>query len=149
MIQLTPLPSSIGWDMKHIPLWLIGLIFFVFTWELFWWVMGVKPLLPWNLKNALRRNAKAFDLIDVRTQPEYRLFHISGTKNHPELLFHPERSRAQDPKKPLVVICMTGHRSPLVAYRLKKRGFREVYNLTWGMLGWLLSGGETRKAGGS
>jgi len=132
--------------MKNIPLWLIGLILFVFTWELFWWVMGVKPLLPWNLKNALRSNGKAFDLIDVRTQPEYRLFHISGANNHPELLFHPERSRAQDPSKPLVVICMTGHRSPIVAYRLKKRGFREVYNLTWGMMGWLLTGGETRKA---
>jgi rhodanese-related sulfurtransferase len=43
----------------------------------------------------------------------------------------------------LVIICMTGHRSSVVAYRLKKRGFTEVHNLTFGMLGWLLSGGET------
>jgi len=44
-----------------------------------------------------------------------------------------------------VIICMTGHRSSVVAYRLKKRGFTEVHNLTFGMLGWLLSGGETSK----
>jgi rhodanese-related sulfurtransferase len=33
---------------------------------------------------------------------------------------------------------MTGHRSPMVAYQLKKRGYKQVYNLTWGMLAWKL-----------
>ena len=40
--------------------------------------------------------------------------------------------------EPVIVICMTGHRSPMVAYQLKKRGYRQVYNLTWGMLAWKL-----------
>jgi len=78
----------------------------------------------------------------VRTQPEYELFHISGAKHRPELILHPELFREKDSRKPLVVICMTGHRSSIVAYQLKKRVPQEVYNLTWGMLGWLLSGGE-------
>jgi len=40
------------------------------------------------------------------------------------------------PSQEVVVICMTGHRSPLVAYGLKKRGYARVYNLTWRMAGW-------------
>jgi rhodanese-related sulfurtransferase len=43
---------------------------------------------------------------------------------------------------------MTGHRSSVVAYGLKRRGFTKVYNLTFGMLGWLLSGGETMRENG-
>jgi rhodanese-related sulfurtransferase len=128
--------------MKNIVIGLIAVAVFVFTWELFWWAMGVKPLWPWRLKNTLRSDAEAFDLIDVRTRAEYQLFHINGAKNHPELLLHPELSTEQDPGKPLIIICMTGHRSPVVVYRLKKRGLKKVYNLTWGMLGWLLSGGR-------
>ena len=77
-----------------------------------------------------------------RLQPEYELFHINGTNHLPELLHHPESFGEEDSSKPIVVICMTGHRSPVVAYHLKKRVSQEVYNLTWGMLGWLLSGGE-------
>ncbi len=40
------------------------------------------------------------------------------------------------PFQEVVVICMTGHRSPLVAYALKKRGYARVDNLAWGMVGW-------------
>ncbi len=112
-------------------------IIFISGWEFGWWALGVKPLLPWRLK------VENYTVIDVRTTPEYRLFHIDGAKNYPELLFHPELLKSQDPSKPLVVICLTGHRSSVVAYRLKRQGFTKVHNLTFGMLGWLLSGGET------
>ena len=128
----------------NISLGLICLIVFVLIWELFWWALGVKPLLPYRLKSGLKENPQGFSLIDVRTQPEYELFHIKGTKHRPEILLHPGLLGEQDASNPLVLICMTGHRSPIVAYRLKKRGFQEVYSLTWGMLGWLLSGGEIR-----
>jgi len=131
--------------MKNIPIVFIIVTVLVFSWDLFWWAMGVEPILPYRLKEALRENPEGFYLIDVRTQPEYKLFHIDGARNHPGLSFHPDLSREQEPVKPVVVICMTGHRSPFVAYRLKKRGFRKVYNLTWGMLGWLLSGGESKR----
>lgn len=112
-------------------------IIFISGWEFGWWALGVKPLLPWRLK------VENYTLIDVRTTPEYKLFHIDGAKNYPELLFHPELLKPQNPGKPLVVICLTGHRSSVVAYRLKRQGFTKVHNLTFGMLGWLLSGGET------
>ena len=118
-------------------------IFLVLSWELCWWGLGVKPLMPWRLKGSLQKGPEKFTLVDVRTHIEYELFHIPGSKNQPNLLLDPELFKAQDPRKPLVIICMTGHRSSVVAYGLKKRGFTKVHNLTFGMLGWLLSGGET------
>ncbi|MEJ2234588.1 MAG: rhodanese-like domain-containing protein [Syntrophobacterales bacterium] len=118
-------------------------ILLVLGWEFFWWALGVRPLMPWSLKGPLQKSPEEFTLVDVRTALEYELFHIPGSKNQPNLLLHPELFKAQDPRKPLVIICMTGHRSSVVAYGLRKRGFTEVHNLTFGMLGWLLSGGET------
>jgi rhodanese-related sulfurtransferase len=123
-------------------------ILLVLGWELCWWGLGVKPLMPWHLKGALQKSPEEFTLVDVRTALEYELFHIPGSKNQPALLLHPELFRTQDPRQPLVIICMTGHRSSVVAYGLKRRGFTKVYNLTFGMLGWLLSGGETMRENG-
>jgi rhodanese-related sulfurtransferase len=118
-------------------------ILLVVGWESCWWGLGVKPLTPWRLKDSLQKSPEEFTLVDVRTALEYEFFHIPGSKNQPNLLLHPALFKAQDPRKPLVIICMTGHRSSVVAYGLKKRGFTRVHNLTFGMLGWLLSGGET------
>ena len=127
---------------KRMLIGLIILVTFIFAWDIIWWVLGVKPLLPWHLKSSLKENAEGFSLIDVRTHPEYELFHINGAKHYSELVLHPELFKEKDSRRPLVVICMTGHRSSIVAYQLKKRVPQEVYNLTWGMLGWLLSGGK-------
>jgi rhodanese-related sulfurtransferase len=127
---------------KKLLLGLIIVVFCLFAWDSFWWALGVTPLLPYHLKAGLKNNPESFALIDVRTHLEYELFHINGAKNRPELLRHPELF--QNSSKPLVVICMTGHRSSLVAYQLKKRVHQQVYNLTWGMLGWFLSGGDIR-----
>ncbi|UCG13323.1 MAG: rhodanese-like domain-containing protein [Deltaproteobacteria bacterium] len=125
---------------------LIGVTVLVIIWEVFWWALGVRPLLPWRLKASLHNYpAEDLYLVDVRTAFEYELFHIDGAENHPELLLNPDLLKEQDPGKTVVAICMTGHRSPLVAYGLKRRGFREVHNLTWGMAGWLLSGGRIKK----
>jgi rhodanese-related sulfurtransferase len=128
---------------------LIILVIIIFTWDLFGWTFGVKPLLLWHLKDGLKQNAKGFDLIDLRTQPKYELFHIKGAKHRPELILYPELFSEKDSSKPLGVICMTGHRSSIVAYQLKKRVPQEVYSLTWGMLGWLVSGGEISRTEGN
>jgi rhodanese-related sulfurtransferase len=120
---------------------LVLLVVFLIGWDILWWGMGVEPVFPWQLKKALEERPDAFRLIDPRTAWEYEWFHIQGAESYPTLLMHPEILKSQDPEKPIVVICMSGHRSPIVAHRLKKRGFAKVYNLTWGMVGWLLSDG--------
>jgi len=117
---------------------IIIIILLLIGWDLGWYLAGVKPLSPWRLKKLLKDKREPIRLIDVRTPWEYNWFHITGATNHPELLIDFAALPAASKQDPLIVICMTGHRSPPVAYRLQKQGFRKVYNLTWGMLAWKL-----------
>ena len=109
-------------------------------WDFAWYLAGVKPLFPWQLKKLLKGENNQLTLIDVRTPGEFSWFHIDGAANMPGLLPNAEGFKGKRVHEPVIVICMTGHRSPMVAYQLKKRGYSEVYNLTWGMLAWKLFG---------
>lgn len=104
-------------------------------WDVFWSVMGVKPLFPWQLQKKIDDSRSALVLLDVRTPQEFQWFHLPGARNVPF-----EQGLANTLKIPqtktMVIICLTGHRSPVVAYRLLKLGYPRVYNLTWGMAGW-------------
>ncbi len=92
------------------------------------------------MKKLLKGHSHQVNLIDVRTPWEYNWYHINGAVNKPALLLDINALPDIRMEDPIIVICMSGHRSPLVAYRLKKRGFKEVYNLTGGMLAWKLLG---------
>ncbi len=127
----------------NMSVWLIAVFLFSFGWDIFWYALGVRPMFPWQLKSALAQFHEKAVLLDVRTPAEYRMFHIKGAQNRPDLIEAPEQFSLPDMDTPVVVICMTGHRSPPVARNLKKRGFRNVRNLTWGMAGWKLFGGPT------
>ena len=112
-------------------------------WDFGWYLAGVKPLFPWQLKKLLKGKNNQLTLIDVRTPGEFSWFHIDGAANMPGLLSNAEGFKGKRVDEPVIVICMTGHRSPMVTYQLKKRGYKQVYNLTWGMLAWKLFGGKT------
>ena len=120
---------------------LIGLFIMAFpVWDLLWYALGVRRVLPWDLKHMLHR--KGPFIIDVSTPVEYRLGHIPSAINRPDLL-----ARAKPlpftTHQPLVVVCSTGHRSSLAAKRLKRKGYTNVSSLAWGMLGWKLVRGKT------
>ena len=116
---------------KLLPLLLV----FLLAWDAGWALVGVKPLFPWQLQEEYRKGQPDLVLLDVRTQTEFGWFHLPGAKNVP--FRNLDARHLQVPKdKTVVVICMTGHRSSLVAWRLQKNGFTNVYNLTWGMAGW-------------
>lgn len=117
---------------------LIAILVFFLVWDVVWWILGVKPLFPWQLRKRLHSNAVPPVLLDVRTPVEYNWFHLPGAQNHPDMLIEGRSMPQVAPNQEVVVICMTGHRSPFVAHALKKRGLTRVYNLTWGMLGWKL-----------
>ena len=119
---------------------LIILIILIIGWDLAWYMAGVKPLFPWQLKKILHKGQNPGILIDVRTPLEFNWFHIDGAENRPDVLFDIDRYKDKNFDEPVVVICMSGHRSPIVAHQLQKRGYTHVYNLTWGMLGWKLFG---------
>lgn len=109
------------------------------VWDAVWWVLGVKPRFPWQLKARLAAGASGLVLLDVRTPLEYNWFHLAGAQNVAALLMASGKMPPVPSSQEVVVICMTGHRSPLVAYALKKRGYARVCHLTWGMVGWKLS----------
>jgi rhodanese-related sulfurtransferase len=115
---------------------LLAVIGLFLVWDAVWWVLGVKPRFPWQLKARLAAGPSDLVLLDVRTPMEYNWFHLPRAQNVPDLLADSGKMPAVSPSQEVVVICMTGHRSPLVAYALKKRGYTRVYNLTWGMAGW-------------
>jgi len=115
---------------------LLIIILLFIVWDAVWWALGIKPLFPWQLKKRLASGSSDLLLLDVRTPIEFGWFHLPGARNAPNLLLETETIQEVSPDQPMVIICMTGHRSPIVAYSLKKKGFKQVYNLTWGMLGW-------------
>jgi rhodanese-related sulfurtransferase len=122
---------------------LIILVVLIIGWDVAWYFAGVKPLFPWQLEKLRNGDKKTVSLIDVRTPGEFNWFHIDGAANIPDLLSNVEGFKGKRVDEPVIVICMTGHRSPMIAYQLKKRGYKQVYNLTWGMLAWKLFGGKT------
>lgn len=78
-------------------------------------------------------------LVDVRAPLEYQDNHIEGAINIPA----PElrtRHRELDPKKPIYLICSTGHRSSLGTSILKQQGFEYVFNVAGGMTGYSAAG---------
>ncbi|MCK9377159.1 MAG: rhodanese-like domain-containing protein [Syntrophobacterales bacterium] len=115
---------------------LVAIIVIFLAWDAVWWLLGVKPLFPWQLRKKLRAGAAGLVLLDVRTPPEYAWFHLPGALNLPDVLARPDKLPLVPPSQTVVVICMTGHRSPFVSLALKKRGFPRVRNLTGGMVGW-------------
>jgi rhodanese-related sulfurtransferase len=119
---------------------LVFILFFV-VWDVAWLVAGVGQTPTWRLRKMLGK-APEPQLLDVRTPAEFAFFHIPGAVNRPDALGGDVASLGLDPKRPVVVVCMTGHRSPFVAKKLATGGFPEASNLTWGMLGWLVSGGS-------
>ncbi|MGN6106191.1 MAG: MBL fold metallo-hydrolase [Kofleriaceae bacterium] len=76
-------------------------------------------------------------LVDVREPQEFtgELGHVPGAKLVP-LTTLADASTAWDRNAEIVVVCRSGGRSAQAAKELAKRGFRHVYNLRGGMVGW-------------
>jgi len=118
---------------------LVFFVLFFVAWDLAWMAAGVDQTPPWRLRDMLGASPRP-QLLDVRTRGEFALFHIPGAISRPDALSADPASLGLDPSRPVVVVCMTGHRSPFVAKMFAAKGFA-ASNLTWGMLGWVLAGG--------
>jgi rhodanese-related sulfurtransferase len=126
---------------------LIVIVQLLVIWELvFWTQAGVQPLAPWNLRKRMYSDTPP-TIVDVRTPAEYRLFHIPGVPNRPDLLKDPDKLAGEisDKDQPIVIACMTGHRSSIVGWRLKKKGYTNVYNLTGGVVGWAIAERDVKR----
>ena len=77
-------------------------------------------------------------ILDVRTQEEWRRSHISGAMNLPIMHFSRENVGALglDQQRPVIAVCLSAHRSIPAVRQLKAMGFSEVYQLESGMRKW-------------
>jgi rhodanese-related sulfurtransferase len=97
-------------------------------------------------RNISARDAKALldanknvCLLDVRTPQEYSQGRLAGSVLIPIGEF--ERRFREVPKnKTIVVYCAVGSRSKPVAGFLAQQGYKDVYNMTDGIVGWYRNG---------
>ncbi len=91
---------------------------------------GARAIAPWKIKGLPDDTW----IVDVRTKSEFQWNRLYGAQNFPWGSGLIEASRSVPRDRPILVTCLSGHRSPAVAVMLKKLGFKNVYNLNWGLL---------------
>jgi protein-S-isoprenylcysteine O-methyltransferase Ste14/rhodanese-related sulfurtransferase len=104
---------------------------------------GVKGLPAWRLDTM----SEDTWMIDVRTKAEFHWNRLRGAENYPWGKGIIEAAQGKSKELPVLIICLTGHRSPSVAVTLQKLGFKSVYHLTWGLLYLLLLERDGKKEG--
>jgi len=102
---------------------------------------------PEQLKQKID-NHENMILIDVRTQPEYtgELGHIKGTVLLPVQDITSWISNYENDKdKEIIMICRSGNRSGRATQYFLDNGFKDVYNMEGGMIGWNKAGYPVEK----
>lgn len=84
-----------------------------------------------------RAGQKDFVVLDVRTPGEFREGHLAGAVNV-DLLASDFAARlsAMDRGKSYLVYCRTGNRSTKAFHIMEQLGFRTVYHMRDGIVGW-------------
>ncbi len=78
-------------------------------------------------------------VIDVRQMQEIAGGTVPRAEAMPLHLL-PARVSELSPQEKLVVVCRSGARSAQACMFLQQQGFKEVYNLSGGMMGWIGGG---------
>jgi len=82
-------------------------------------------------------------ILDVRTPNEHFSGHIKNSKLIPLQQLEERLSEIENYKgKPVLIYCRSGNRSTVAAEILHKNGFKKVYNLKKGIVGWEKAGKE-------
>lgn len=92
-----------------------------------------------DVKQAFARAKRGARLIDVRSSAEFKAGHPKGALSVPPGLIKRDQTglgRDDD----ILVICLSGHRSPRQARRLAGMGFTRVTNVQGGLQAWKRAG---------
>jgi rhodanese-related sulfurtransferase len=82
-------------------------------------------------------NDPSFVVLDVRTPAEFSSGHLPGAVNLDALAKGFEsRLSGLDPGKGYLVYCRTGNRSQKAVAAMERMGFRSIYHMQDGILGW-------------
>jgi rhodanese-related sulfurtransferase len=88
-----------------------------------------------------RAGQKGFVVLDVRTPGEFREGHLAGAVNADFLASdYAVRLSAMDRGKSYLVYCRTGNRSTKAVHAMEQLGFRTVYHMRDGIVGWEKTG---------
>lgn len=94
----------------------------------------VQDIDPRELENRIANDSRLV-VLDVREPWEYRNGHVPNAKLIP--LGHLQaRYTELDPELPVAVICQSGNRSQTAAALLAQKGFKQVFNVREGTMGW-------------
>jgi rhodanese-related sulfurtransferase len=77
--------------------------------------------------------------LDVRSQDEWNQFHVKGSTLIP-LDQLPNRLSEVPKDKDVVVMCLSGHRSPSGTAILQQAGYKNVFCLSGGLTAWKAAG---------
>ncbi|MCB0685350.1 MAG: rhodanese-like domain-containing protein [Saprospiraceae bacterium] len=81
-------------------------------------------------------NDEQFVLIDVREPYEHQEFNIGGQLIPMSSLPNAIADLADSKDKEVILYCRSGSRSGMAQQFLQQNGFKNVWNLTGGMLAW-------------
>ncbi|TSK04608.1 MAG: rhodanese-like domain-containing protein [Geobacter sp.] len=100
--------------------------------------VGLANVTSKQAQTVMAKNKKMF-LLDVRTPDEFRQAHLKGSVLIP--LGELNRRVQEIPRdRPVLVYCAVGARSATAASFLASKGYRDVYNMTDGIVGWYQNG---------
>lgn len=91
---------------------------------------------PGDFANQLT-NDNGYILVDVRTPKEYRNGHMKNAVNISYFnSWFTDSIKKLDRSKTIYMYCQTQHRSPLASRKMKKLGFKKIYDLKGGFVKW-------------
>jgi rhodanese-related sulfurtransferase len=97
-----------------------------------------------DVEEAFARQTRGAKLVDVRSSAEFRGSRPKGAHNVPPSAIKDDATGLGRDDE-LLVICLSGHRSPRQAKRLAGMGFTNVSNVHGGLLAWKKAGLPLRK----
>ena len=92
-----------------------------------------------DVREAFTRGKRGATLVDVRSSAEFRTGHPKGAVSVTPGLIKRDQTglgRGDD----ILVICLSGHRSPRQARKLAGMGFTRVTNVDGGLMAWNRAG---------
>jgi rhodanese-related sulfurtransferase len=102
------------------------------------------PVATIGVQEAFTRQKRGAKLVDVRSAAEFRGSHPKGAHSVPPAAIKGDQTGLGRDDE-LLVICLSGHRSPRQARRLAGMGFTNVTNVHGGLLAWKKAGLPLKK----
>jgi rhodanese-related sulfurtransferase len=97
-----------------------------------------------DVEEAFSRQKRGAKLVDVRSAAEFRGSHPTGARSLPPAAIKSDQT-GLGRDDALLVICLSGHRSPRQAKRLAGMGFTDVTNVHGGLMAWKKAGLPLKK----